>query len=293
MRRCRLESLGVSLPGQRLFKWGSVKHAVAAGQRCLAGSRYHPEDVRVLINAGVHRDDHTCEPAIACYIQNGLGINVEFQGRRTLAFDLLNGGAGMLNALHVLCSILQQGDAPAGMVVSSEVNTDRTPDPESTFAESGAAALLDLSPDAAVGFGAFAFDTKEEHSELWSSVVSLKVKRGQLLLRRKAELEQAFLEGAARAIDEALEKDKLRKEEVDLVVPAQISEGFLSQLPSALGLPKEKIANYTAELPDTLSTSVFLALHKVNSTRPLPRGKKAVLLACGSGVTVGAAILHC
>ncbi len=98
MRRCRIESLGVSLPRRRLRRWGSVRHAVEAGRRCLAASHYRPGDVEVLVNTGVYRDRHTCEPAMACYIQHRLGINVEFQGRRTASFDLLDGGVGMLSA---------------------------------------------------------------------------------------------------------------------------------------------------------------------------------------------------
>ena len=79
MRRCRIESLGVSPPGRRLLAWGSLQHAVEAGERCLEASRYQPADVRVLVNAGVHRDEHVCEPAIACYVQHALGINVDFE----------------------------------------------------------------------------------------------------------------------------------------------------------------------------------------------------------------------
>ena len=44
------------------------------------------------------------ESDTAAYIQHRLGINIEFQGRRTLAFDLLNGGCGMLNGVHVLAT---------------------------------------------------------------------------------------------------------------------------------------------------------------------------------------------
>jgi 3-oxoacyl-[acyl-carrier-protein] synthase-3 len=292
VRRCRLESLGVSLPNRRFFKWGSVRHAIEAGKRCLAGSHYHPDDVAVLINTGVNRDDHTCEPAIACYIQNGLDINAEFQGRRTLAFDLLNGGAGMLNGLHVLTSLLQSGSAQVGMVVSSEVNTDKDPDPGYPYPASGAAVMLDLSPRSAVGFGAFAFDTRDDKSDLFTSIVSLKVKRGKLLMRRKAELEEAYLVGAAAAVEEVLAKDGLKREDIDLVVPAQISPAFLAKLPAAIGCPKERVADFTADLPDTHSTSVFLALQRALSAQPLAAGKKALLLAFGSGVTVGAATYH-
>jgi len=289
VRRCRIESLGVSSPRKTLFRWGSLKHAVAAGKRCLGQSIYNPTDVRVLINAGVHRDDHTCEPAIAAYVQRGLGINPEFQGRRTLAFDLLNGACGMLNAAQVVAALIEAGDAQVGMVVSSEANSDREPDPSYTYPPSGAAALLDVSPLRNVGFGSFVFQTHDEHSDLFASVVSLAVKRGRLSLKRTGEIEDVWLRHAGAAVDELLAKDRLAKSEIDFVVPAQISAKFLEKLPERLGLPREKVVDLSAKLADTHSTSTFLALHHLIASGQATGGKRALLLAFGSGITVGAA----
>lgn len=289
MRHGRIESLGVSLPRRRLLGWGSHRHAVEAGKRCLAASRYRPSDVRVLVNAGVYRDGHVCEPAIAAYVQHALGVNVDFHGRRTLSFDLLNGGVGMLNAAHLLVSQMHAGEIQVGMVVASDANPDRRPDPGSAVAASGAALLLDLSPRNGAGFGAFAFVTREESADLYTAVVSLKEPRGKLLIRRRAELEEAFLAGAAAAAKAVLERDGLRPEDVDLVVPSQVSASFLARLPGALGLPREKVADYASVLPDTPTTSVFLAFDRARAEGALGPGRTALLLACGSGVTVGAA----
>jgi 3-oxoacyl-[acyl-carrier-protein] synthase-3 len=289
MRRCRIESLGASPPRRGLFRWGSVKHAVVAGKRCLAASRYHPADVRVLVNTGVHRDRHTCEPAMAVYVQHGLGINVEFQGRRTLAFDLLNGGCGMLNAMHVVAAMIEAGDAQVAMVVSSEANSDSDPDPAYVWPRSGAGALLDVAPRRGMGFGEFVFHTDESCVDLCTSVVSLAQARGKICVQRKAELEGAWLSRAGGAVAELLAKEKLRKDEIDLVVPAQISAGFLAKLPEAIGFPREKVADLSSDLPDTLSTSVLLALHRAQQKGALGTGKRALLLAFGSGITVAAA----
>lgn len=287
--RCRIESLGVSPPRRRLFRQGSIAHAVAAGRRCLKASRYRPADIRVLVNAGVHRDRHVCEPAGAAFIQHRLGINVEFQGRRTLSFDLLNGGCGMLNAAQVLAALVASGEVQVGMVVASEANGDRRPDPGYAYPASGAAVLLDVSPRDGVGFGSFVFRTRGEDAALYTSVVSLAEKRGRIILRRRAELEAAYLAGIGNIVDEVLERDRLRREDLDLVVPAQLSAGFLARLPAAAGIAREKVVDLTARLPDTLSTSVFLALREALDTRPPAPGTRALLLAFGSGVTVGAA----
>jgi len=289
MRRCRIESLGVSLPLRHLLRWGSVRHAVEAGQRCLKASRHRKADIGLLINSGIHRDHHICEPAMAVFIQHRLGINIEFQNRRTLAFDLQNGGCGMLDAVQAVTALLQDGEVEAGLVVASETNPDRRPDPGFTYPASGVAMLLDLSPWRERGFGGFAFHTRDEYADAYTSLVSLAEKRGRIVCRRRSELEDIYIAMAGAVVDDVLDRDHLRREDIDFVVPAQISAGLLSRLPATIGFHGDKVVNLSSWLPDTLSTSLFLALNTVLTARqPLP-GQKALLLAFGSGITVAAA----
>ena len=290
MTRVRIGSAGVSLPAWWQWRKGSVAHAVTAGCRCLAASHHRSADVGVLVSAGIYRDGHVAEPAIAAYIQHRLGINIEFQGRATLSFDLLNGGCGMLNAAQVVGAMLQSGQIEAGMVVAGEANSDRRPDPSSAVTRSGAALLLDLSPRAGTGFGAFAFRTHEGDGDLFTAVVSLAEPRGHLLIRRHARLEEAWLDHAAAAVDEALEREGLTCDRIDLVIPAQISTGFLSRLPAVIGVPAAKVVNFTANLQDTGSTSVFIAWHCLCAERRPSAGTRVLFLVFGSGLTVGAAI---
>ena len=290
MTRVRIAGAGASLPAWWRWRRGSVAHAVTAGRLSLAASGYKPSEVGVLVSAGVYRDGHVAEPAIAAYIQHRLGINVEFQGRATLSFDLLNGGCGMLNAAQVVGAMLQSGQAAAGMVVAGEANSDRRPDPASAVARGGAALVLDLSPGPGTGFGTFTFQTHEEDADLFTAIVSLATPRGRLLIRRQDRLEEAWLGYAAAAVDEALAKDRLTRDQIDVVVPAQVSADFLSRLPAAIGFPAVKIADFTAGLRDTGSASVFIAWRRLLAERPPAPGTRVLFLAFGSGITVGAAI---
>jgi 3-oxoacyl-[acyl-carrier-protein] synthase III len=292
MRQCRIESLGVSLPGRHFRRWGSIRHAVEAGSQCLKTSRHRKADVGLLINAGIHRDHHICEPAMAVFIQHRLGINIEFQGRSTLAFDLQNGGCGMLDAIQTVAALLQTGEIEAGLVVASEANPDRHPDRSFAYPASGAALLLDLSPWREKGFGEFAFHTRDEYADLYTSLVSLVEKKGRIVFKRRDELEDAYLSMAGAVVEDVLDRNRLRREEIDFVIPAQISADFLVRLPAVIGIPGEKVANLSERLPDTLSTSLFLALKLAMADHQPVSGKKALLLAFGSGVTVAAATYH-
>jgi len=288
-RRVRIAGIGASLPGFRLLRRGSVARAVEAGRRCLAAARRRPAEVGLLIHAGVTRDHHVCEPANAAYIQRRLGINVEFQGARTLSFDLVNGGGGMLDAAHVLCALLQAGTPRTAMVTASEGNADWRAKGERPCPDSGAAVLLELSPRPGAGFGSFAFLTRGEYADMDETIVSLAEARGRLLARRASGLEGRWLEMAGTIVDDVLDRDGLNREQIDRVIPAQISAGFLARLPDAVGMPAGRVADFSSILPDTLSTSVFLALQRELALRPPPPGQTALLLAFGSGLTVAAA----
>lgn len=293
MARCRFESLGASLPRSGgLLRVGSLKHAVNAGREALESSHYHPEDIAVLINAGVFRDRHYAEPAFACFIQDKLGINVEFQGRQTLSFDLQNGGCGLMSAAQAVSAMIQSQAVQVGMIVASEANADRRPDPSYTYAASGAAAILDVSPSSGSGFGSFVIETLDQHHDLYGAVVSLAKPGGQLLVRKRDELEAAYLEGAPAVFAQLLEREGLRLEEVDLLIPSQISAGFLEQLGPALSIPSDRIVDVHTRLGDTLSTSWFLAYCDALARGKVPAGSKVVFMAFGSGITIGAAAYY-
>jgi 3-oxoacyl-[acyl-carrier-protein] synthase III len=287
--RVRMESLGVSWPR----RGGSLKHAVRAGRACLEGSCHAPHDVGVLINAGVYRDKHYAEPAFACFIQDKLGINVEFQGRQTLSFDLQNGGCGLLSAVHVTATMIQAGSARVGMAIASETNADRRPDPSWQIQPSGAALLLDLSPDTGRGFGAFAFRTDDAELERYRSSVILDRKHGRLVLRKGEGLEQIWLRQAREVFEALLDAEGLTREEIDLVIPAQISPAFVAALPETLGVPADRVEDRTAELADTLTTSWALTLSRAQERGALEPGRRVAILAFGSGMTAGGAVYHC
>lgn len=288
--RARIESLGVSSPRRQWGRASSLDHAVRAGRACLEASHYHPEDVAVLINAGVYRDHHYAEPAFACFIQEQLGINVEFQGRQTLSFDLQNGGCGLLSACQAITAMLQAGMLRVGLAISSEANADKNPDPSWCYQPSGAALLLDVSPHGDRGFGSFVFRTLDQHLELYRSAVRLDRKHGVLLLRKDAAVEQVYLEAAGEVLKAVLDAEGLARSDLDLVLPAQISPDFLRALPAAIDMAPDKIVDLGAELGDTLTTSWALALHRARETGRLKDGQRAAILAFGSGVTLGAAI---
>ena len=289
--RSRIESIGVSMPGGRLFGMGSVDHAVTAGKRCLEESRYGSAEIQTLINAGVFRDGHCGEPAMAAFIQERLGINAGFGTTNSFSFDLTNGGVGMLSALQVTDALMKSGAIRVGMAVASDANTDQRPDPAYSYPRTGAAVILDRSPDAHRGFGSFVFRTFEEHADASTARVELYRKGGRLRIGKSDALEDIYLACAAPVFEELLEGEGLAPGDIDLVIPSQISPSFLQKLPAALGVAPEAVLSALDETGgDTHTTSLIIALSTAMRLGRAARGTKAVFLAVGSGVTVGCAL---
>ncbi|MEF9438626.1 MAG: hypothetical protein L0922_07825 [Candidatus Mariimomonas ferrooxydans] len=292
MKKIRIESMGVSYPRKSFRRIGSLSHAVNAGSQCLKNSNYFPMDVQVLINSGIYRDGHYVEPAVSTFIQNKLGINTEFQGKRTLSFDLQNSGCGMLNGIHVLTNLISSGRIQSGMVISSEANADKNPDPSYQYENSGAAVMLDISPNSQIGFGNFVFKSFEKHIHLYGSFVSLTQKYGRLFVKKKKELEDAYLTCVQSVIKELLDTENLSADNISFVIPSQISEYFLNKLPENICFGTEKIINLFHKYSDTLTTSVFLSLKHLLDKNVIKPGQKIILLTVGSGITVGASIYY-
>ncbi|HWL94408.1 MAG TPA: 3-oxoacyl-ACP synthase III [Phycisphaerae bacterium] len=87
--------------------------ASRAGRKARATSRISPEDIGILIYAGVCRD--LLEPANACAVAHALGLHA-----RTQIYDVSNACLAVLNGIIQIANAIELGQVRAGMVVSCE-----------------------------------------------------------------------------------------------------------------------------------------------------------------------------
>ncbi|SIO57147.1 3-oxoacyl-[acyl-carrier-protein] synthase-3 [Singulisphaera sp. GP187] len=87
--------------------------AIAAAKQALATSNVKPEEIGVLIYAGVCRE--LFEPATACRVAAGVGV-----GEETAVYDISNACLGVLNGMIDIANRIELGQIKAGMVVSCE-----------------------------------------------------------------------------------------------------------------------------------------------------------------------------
>jgi len=87
--------------------------AIRAGRKALEASRVAPQDIGLLIYAGVCRDH--LEPATACAVADGLGLSGHAE-----IYDLSNACLGVLNGMVQIANAIELGYIRAGLVVSCE-----------------------------------------------------------------------------------------------------------------------------------------------------------------------------
>lgn len=87
--------------------------AAAAARKAIEKSNVRPQDVEVLIYAGVCRENF--EPATACAVADTLGISPDAH-----VYDLSNACLGVLNGIIDIANRIELGQIHAGMVVSCE-----------------------------------------------------------------------------------------------------------------------------------------------------------------------------
>lgn len=87
--------------------------AAAAGRKALAAADISPDEIDVLIYAGVCREHF--EPATACAVAHELKVNPD-----AAIYDITNACLGVLNGVVDVANRIELGQARAGLVVSAE-----------------------------------------------------------------------------------------------------------------------------------------------------------------------------
>ncbi|HEY1381623.1 MAG TPA: 3-oxoacyl-ACP synthase III [Gemmataceae bacterium] len=133
-------------PGQSI-----ADGAVTAARNALAAADVRPNDIDVLIYAGVCREQF--EPATACHVAAALGVSPG-----AFVYDVSNACLGMLNGIVDVANRIELGQCRAGLVVACETARDineltieqLTGNPDIELFKSSLAALTGGSGAAAV-----------------------------------------------------------------------------------------------------------------------------------------------
>lgn len=268
----------------------------SASGRCLEKSKYSKEEVQLLLSVGLYRSEFVTEPAIAALLAGELAMNdcrEPDDEHQTLAFDVLNGSVGFLNACYLASELARTGAVERSMIVASEIENNALVAPERLLGldELATATILHESEDGESGFQAFAFDQFPEHAAaLRVDVAWTPEGRTTLTRSRDANLTNIFLDCIQSSATAFLCSQGLSKDDVQLLLPPQISTEFVSQVSQRLGFPTDKTIDATSEGKDLASSSTPMALLAAIERGTAAPGDLGLIINVAAGLQVACAL---
>jgi 3-oxoacyl-[acyl-carrier-protein] synthase-3 len=271
------------------------RHHTLAGRamhECLGLAGVQPDDVGLLLNAGLYHDRNLGEPALAALLQHELGANDEDPhgaGPGTFSFDVANGPCGVLTAFRIADGFLRAGTVERVLVVAGDASPGRRAARRFPFGATAGAALLRWT-DTPSGFDAFGWETAPEDADLFEATVALENGRNRLRVEAAPEFEERAALWAAKAASRVLAEAALSADDVDLVLTAPVTPAFVAAVGANLGMAEERFAGRSpAAAPHT--AALLFALADAWRDGRFGAARRVLLVAAGAGITAGAALM--
>ena len=193
-----IDRLDVTRGGWR-SRHSALHLAVAAARACLHQAGRDPDDLDLLVNAGIYRDRNLGEPALAALIQDDIGANPEDphdDAHGTFSFDVANGICGVLTALQIVDGFLRSHTIDRALVVASDADPGRGMSEHFPFSPAGAAMLCDWTDDD-YGLGRVHWANFPDDGENFRATVGFEDARNVLRFSESAEMDEQFAAAGA------------------------------------------------------------------------------------------------
>ena len=269
----------------------SNENAVEAGRQCIEAAGIDVNDIDLVINVGIYRDENMLEPAMAAFAQKGLGIKPDYAKSQSFnaafSLDMMNSACGIINAIQTADAIFKSRQIKYALIVSGDAHPSNKDLESFPYASIGAAMLLEYTEDEK-GFQNFSF----KHSPTTEHTV-----RGYLDFNNLAEpakerltvdiptgYKDKLLEFATQSAEEYLTENKLSRQTIKLITP-QVEEGFGQRLAQSVDVKDDAIMDLYTEYGDPHSSALTMAYH-LSAEKGLHNSNDSLLfVAAGAGLT--------
>jgi len=265
--------------------------AVTAAKDCLQRAGCDPDELDLVVNAGIYRDRNLGEPALAALIQDDIGANPEdphVGAHGTFSFDIANGACGVLTALQIVDGFLRTHSIRRALVVASDADPGHGMSERFPFSAAGAALLCGWTDDS-YGLSRVSWVNAQDaadDAETFSATVGFADSRNVLRFNQSAAMDEQFAAAAAEAARVCLDAHSVQLSDIDLVVAAPARRGYRATLSNRLGIPVDQITIADDERMHTAALAA--AFH--GQVERLPAGTQVLFVVAGAGVTAGAAL---
>ncbi|MGB7208892.1 MAG: beta-ketoacyl-ACP synthase III [Pyrinomonadaceae bacterium] len=234
----------------------------------------------------------------------GALIQAQIGAVNAAGMDVFAACSGFLYGLTMVESMIRTGQIKYALVIGAEVLTKYVDYTDRgtcvIFGDGAGAAVLGPVPE---GKGILATKIKSDgryEEQLYAPGGGTKlgtthqtIDDGQHFFKMKGnELFKVAVRSMADISAEMLAKAGYTVDDVDLVVPHQANQRITDAVASRLGVPEEKVYSNIAELGNTSSASIPIALDECIQSGKIKEGSLVLLTAFGGGVTWGGTVIR-
>ena len=259
-----------------------------AAKKAIKNSKIKTSDIDLIIVA-TSTPDHTF-PSTATKIQGKLGIKKGF------AFDIQAACSGFIYAMSVADNFLLNNQASNALVIGSEIFSrilDWNDRSTCILFGDGAGAIV-LSKNKKMNSGIISTELYSDgrfYDLLYvNGGVAFNQKAGHIKMKGRDVFKHA-VKKLVSCIQFNLKKNKLKKEDIDWIIPHQANKRIMDMTAIKLGVPKSKLLVTVDQYANTSSASIPLTLDYALSNKIIKRGQIIVFEAIGGGLTWGCSIL--
>lgn len=238
-------------------------------------------------------------PNTACLVQHKLGI------QNCPSLDMSAACSGFVYALSIANQFIQTGSYKNILVIGAEIlhnfvnYTDRNTC--ILFGDGAGAAIVSqnqTSDDS--GIRSYHLDADGSQSKLLeipaggsAQVITPEVLKahGHCVVMKGKELFKEAVYSMNQRCVEALEKNQLKAEDIDWIIPHQANTRIINAVAKQLNVPLEKVINEIKDMGNTSAATVPMALDIAVKDGRIKKGHWVLLVAFGSGLTSGSVLL--
>lgn len=271
--------------------------AVQAARRALDMAGVAPEALDLIVVGTITADMPM--PSCAAFVQAKLGA------RRAFAFDVAAACAGSLYAMSVADQFVRTGQVRRALVIGAEL-LSRVVDWEDRntcvlFGDGAGAMVLSPSPEDGRGILSTHLHTDGTLAELLTipgggsrtpmTEEAVRAKLNTLRMNGR-EVFRVAVRSLVESTQEALAAHGLTPGQVDHVIAHQANARILEAALERLEIPRDKCWMNLHKYGNTSSASLPMTLDEAHRAGRLKRGDVITMMAIGSGMTWGSAVVR-
>jgi len=282
--RTGIERRHIVAPGET-----TVDMAEHAARAALAAAGRSPADVDLIIVG-------TCTPDLV-FPNAGVMLQGRLGNLGCPALGVEAACSGFIYALSLADKFIRAGEAKLALVVGAEslskITNYNDRGTAILFGDGAGAVLLAAEPEA----GILSTHLHADGSYLpllrcTGGVSAGHAPDGDFITMAGSEVFKVAVNMLARAVDEALEANQVKRSELDWLVPHQANIRIIQATARKLEMPLERVIITVADHGNTSSASVPLALDIGVRDGRIKRGELLLLEAFGGGFTWGSALIR-